>query len=151
MPATPALPPERRLEPERSELEATATRELKVPGESLRARRRERATYHRSRYGGGERADARDAPARVVRPLAIGLSLSAAGAGGVHLLWTAIEWSVETLAALNVDIEQARQTLTEIGRRPGAGSCGSSTGRGSWCCRLARRTVRSGPWAGDLR
>ena len=31
-----------------------------------------------------------------------------------RLLWTAIEWKVETLAALNVDIEQARETLTEI-------------------------------------
>ena len=32
----------------------------------------------------------------------------------MRLLWTAIEWKVETLAALNVDIEQARQTLTGI-------------------------------------
>ena len=32
----------------------------------------------------------------------------------MRLLWTAIEWKVETLAALTVDIEQARQTLTEI-------------------------------------
>ncbi len=32
----------------------------------------------------------------------------------MRLLWTAIEWRVEALAALTVDIEQARQTLTEI-------------------------------------
>ena len=32
----------------------------------------------------------------------------------MRLLWTAIEWKVETLAALTVDIEQARETLTEI-------------------------------------
>ena len=37
-----------------------------------------------------------------------------AGWAAMRLLWTAIEWSVETLAPLTVDIEQARQTLTEI-------------------------------------
>ena len=31
-----------------------------------------------------------------------------------RLLWTAIEWKVETLAALNVDIEQARETLAHL-------------------------------------
>ena len=32
----------------------------------------------------------------------------------MRLLWTAIEWKVETLAALNVDIERAREALAEI-------------------------------------
>ena len=32
----------------------------------------------------------------------------------MRLLWTAIEWKVETLAGLTVDSEQARETLTEI-------------------------------------
>ncbi len=32
----------------------------------------------------------------------------------MRLLWTAIEWKVETLAALTVEIEQTRETLTEI-------------------------------------
>ena len=53
-----------------------------------------------------------------VRPLLVGLSLSLGICGGswaaMRLLWTAIEWKVETLAALTVDIEQARRTLTEI-------------------------------------
>ena len=53
-----------------------------------------------------------------VRPLVIGLSLSRGICGGswaaMRLLWTAIEWKVETLAALTVDIGQARQTLIEI-------------------------------------
>ena len=52
------------------------------------------------------------------RPLVIGLSLSLGICGGswaaMRLLWTAIEWKVETLAALTVDIEQARRTLTGI-------------------------------------
>ena len=51
-------------------------------------------------------------------PLVVGLSLSVGICGGswaaMRLLWTAIEWKVETAAALNVDIEQARETLTEI-------------------------------------
>ena len=48
-----------------------------------------------------------------VRPLVIGLSLSVGICGGswaaMRLLWTAIEWKVETLAALTVDTEEARQ------------------------------------------
>ena len=32
----------------------------------------------------------------------------------MRLLWTAIEWKVETLAGLTVDSEQARETLSEI-------------------------------------
>ena len=51
-------------------------------------------------------------------PLVAGLSLSVGSCGGswatMRLLWTAIEWKVETLAALTVDIERARKTLTEI-------------------------------------
>lgn len=35
----------------------------------------------------------------------------------MRLLWTAIEWKVETLAALTVDIEQARETLNDIEKR----------------------------------
>ena len=53
-----------------------------------------------------------------VRPMVIGLSLSlgiCSGSGAaMQLLWTAIEWKVETLAGLTVDIEQARETLTQI-------------------------------------
>ena len=53
-----------------------------------------------------------------VRPLVIGLNLSLGFCGrsweAMRLLWMAIEWKVATLAALNVNLEQARQTLTEI-------------------------------------
>jgi hypothetical protein len=109
---------QRRLGTERTEIEATAARELKVLGENLR--------------GVGEsalrtiEADTAAATGRMsalllhawLRPLVIGLSLSLGICGGswaaMRLLWTAIEWKVETLAALTVDIEQARQTLTEI-------------------------------------
>ena len=54
-----------------------------------------------------------------VRPLVIGLSLSLGICGGnwaaIRLLWTAIEWMVETLAALTVDIEQARDADRDRG------------------------------------
>ena len=109
---------QRRLDTERSEIEATAARELKVLGESLRGV-----------AGSALRtieADTAAATGRMrgmllrawVRPLVIGLSLSLGICGGswaaMRLLWTAIEWKVETLAALTADIEQARETLTEI-------------------------------------
>ena len=109
---------QRRLGTERAEIEATAARELKVLGENLRG-------VAESALRTIE-ADTAAATARMsavllrawVRPLVIGLSLSVGICGGswaaMRLLWTAIEWKVETLAALTVDIEQARQTLTEI-------------------------------------
>ena len=109
---------QRRLENERAEIEATAARELKVLGENLRdvARNALRTIE----------ADTAAATGRMrgmllrawVRPLVIGLSLSLGICGGswaaMRLLWTTIEWKVETLAALTVDIEQARRTLAGI-------------------------------------
>ena len=109
---------QRRLENERAEIEATAARELKVLGESLSA-------VAESALRTIE-ADTAAATGRMrgmllrawVRPLVIGLSLSVGICGGswaaMRLLWTAIAWKVETLAALTVDIKQARETLTEI-------------------------------------
>ncbi|MCY4660886.1 MAG: hypothetical protein OXF93_13890 [Acidobacteria bacterium] len=109
---------QRRLENERAEIETTAARELKVLGESLRA-------VAESALRTIE-ADTAAATGRMrglllrawLRPLVIGLSLSVGICGGswaaMRLLWTAIEWKVETLAALTVDIEQAREALTEI-------------------------------------
>ena len=109
---------QRRLGTERTEIEATAARELKVLGESLR-----------SVAGNALRTIEADTAAWTGRvrgmllrawlwPLVIGLSLSLGICGGswaaMRLLWTAIEWKVETLAALTVDIEQAREALTEI-------------------------------------
>ena len=109
---------QRRLENERAEIETTAARELKALGESLRA-------VAESALRTIE-ADTAAATGRMrglllrawVRPLVIGLSLSVGICGGswaaMRLLWTAIEWKVETLATLTVYIEQARETLTEI-------------------------------------
>ena len=109
---------QRRLETEQAEIETTAARELKVLGESLRGVARNVLRTIE--------ADTAAATGRIhgmllrawVRPLVIGLSLSLGICGGnwaaMRLPWTAIEWKVETLAALTADIEQGRRTLTEI-------------------------------------
>ena len=109
---------QRRLENERVEIEATAARELKVLGENLRG-------VAESALRTIE-ADTAAATGRMrgmllrawLRPLVVGLSLSVGICGGswaaMQLLWTTIEWKVETLAALTADIEQARRTLSEI-------------------------------------
>ena len=109
---------QRRLGTERAEIEATAARELKVLGESLRGVAESALrTIETDTTAWTGRMSALLLRAWV-RPLVIGLSLSVGICGGswaaMRLLWTAIEWKVETLAALTVDIEEARQTLTEI-------------------------------------
>ena len=109
---------QRRVENERAEIEATAARELKVLGENLRGVvssalrtiETDTATWIGRVRGMLLRA--------WLWPLVVGLSLSVGICGGswaaMRLLWTAIEWKVETLAALTADIEQARERLTEI-------------------------------------
>ena len=109
---------QRRLETERAEIEATAARELKVLGENLRDVA-ESALRTIEADTAAETGRMRGMLLRAwVRPLVIGLSLSLGICGGswaaMRLLWTAIEWKVETLAGLTVDIEQARETLTQI-------------------------------------
>ena len=95
---------QRRLETERSEIEAMAARELKVLGESLK-----------SVASSALRTIEADTAAATGRmrgmllrtwlwPLVVGLSLSVAICGGswaaMRSLWTAIEWKVETLTAI---------------------------------------------------
>ena len=109
---------QRRLENERVEIEATAARELKVLGENLRGVA-ESALRTIEADTAATTGRLRGMLLRAwVRPLVIGLSLSLGICGGswaaMRLLWTAIEWKVETLAALTADIEQARETLTAI-------------------------------------
>ncbi len=108
---------QRRLENERAEIETTAARELKVLGKSLRA-------VAESALRTIE-ADTAAATGRMrgmllrawLRPLVIGLSLSVGICGGswaaMRLLWTAIEWKVETLGAC-----AAGRLRHETGRQP---------------------------------
>ena len=109
---------QRRLETERAEIEATATRELKVLGESLRGVA-ESALRTIEADTAALTGRMRGMILRAwVRPLVIGLSLSLNICGGswaaMRFLWTAIEWKVGTLAALTADIEQAHRTLTQM-------------------------------------
>ena len=107
-----------RLETERRQIEETAARELERLGERLSAI-----------ASGALRsieADTAEATARMralllkawLRPLVVGLSLFFGICGGswatMHWLSASIERRIETLAALNVRIEQARETLAEI-------------------------------------
>ena len=100
---------QRRLGTERAEIEATAARELKVLGENLRnvasSALRTIETHTAAWIGRVSGMLLRG----WLLPLVVGLSLSLGICGGsweaMRLLWMAIEWKVETLAALTVDIE----------------------------------------------
>ena len=107
-----------RLETDRRQIEETAARELERLGERLNAV-----------ASGALRsieADTAAVTARVsvllrrawLRSLMVGLSLFLGISGGswatMHWLSRSIERRIETLAAVNVEIEQARETLAEI-------------------------------------
>ena len=113
----------------------------------LAARREQRAAYHRSRYGGGDRANARAAAKRLA---------PAPGSRPEPLAWHLRRELGDD--ALAVD---AHPGPDPDGRRPRSGHRGSppdpdaargralggsrfgrSRGSGSWCCRPARWTIR---------
>ena len=108
----------RRMEADRQQIEETAARELERLGERLNA-------VASDALRSIER-DTAEATARMralllkawLRPLVVGLSLFLGISGGswvtMHWLSASIELRIETLAALNVRIEQARETLAEI-------------------------------------
>ena len=109
---------QRRLESERVEIEATAARELKVLGESLRGVAQSALnTIEADTAAWSERV--RGMFLRTwLWPLMFGLTLSAGICGGswagTRWLWTTIEQQIEALAVLRVDIEEARTTLARI-------------------------------------
>ena len=127
---------QRRLENERAEIEATAARELKVLGESLRGV----AESALSTIEADTAAWIGKVRGMFLRAwmwlLAFGLMLSAGicrwSWAGTRWLWTTIEQQIETLTVLRVDIEQARQTLAQSG--------GDDLERGA--ARNRRRAVR---------
>ena len=108
----------RRLEADRQQIEETATRELERLGERLNA--------VASNALRSIEADTAAATARMrafllkawLRPLMVGLSLFLGISGGswatMRWLSRSIELRIETLATLNVQIEEARETLAEI-------------------------------------
>ena len=107
-----------KLETERLEIEATASRELRRLGESLRAAASDAQSCIED--------DMAVSTGRMhvllmrawLRPLVMGLSLFLGISGGswatMHWLSASIESRIRTVALLNVNIKQARETLAEI-------------------------------------
>ena len=107
-----------RLESERRQIEETTASELRRLGE--RSRTVVNAALHTIE------ADTAAVTARIravllnawLRPLLVGLSIFVAISGGswtlTHWLATRIQGRIETLATLEVQIEDARETLAEI-------------------------------------
>ena len=106
------------MQAERRQIEETAASELRRLGESLRAGVND--ALHTIEADTG----AAVARTRVIllnawlRPLVVGLTLFVGISGGswglMHWLSTSIQSRIETLAALDVQIEDARETLAEI-------------------------------------
>ena len=107
-----------KLETERLEIEATASRELRRLGESLSAAAGDAQSCIE--------ADMAASTGRMhvllmrawLRPLVMGLSLFLGISGGswatMYWLSASIESRIRTVAVLNVKIEQARETLAEL-------------------------------------
>ena len=107
-----------KLETERQQIEATASRELRRLGESLSAAASDAQSCIE--------ADMAVSTGRMhvllmrawVRPLVMGLSLFLGISGGswatMHWLSASIESRIRTVAVLNVDIKQARETLAQM-------------------------------------
>ena len=141
----------RRLESEREAIEELTASELERLGAN--SRRVARNVLHTIE------ADTAVATGRMralllkawLRPLVVGLSLWLGICGGswatMHWLSARIQARIETAAALDLDIGEARQTLARArGGPPGGSRFGRSRGSGSWCCRPARSPIRLGPW-----
>ena len=107
-----------RLETDRQQIEETAARELRRLGESLSA-----AANGALRSIEADTAEATERMRELLlkawlRPLIVGLSLFLGFYGGgwaaAHWLSRSIDSRFETLAAVNVRIERARETLAEM-------------------------------------
>ncbi len=107
-----------RLETERREIEALTASELERLGEnSRRAARSALRTIERDTEAATGRMRTLLLKAWL-RPLAVGLSLWLGIFGGswatMRWLWTHIQVRIETAAALDLDIDQARETLARL-------------------------------------
>ena len=64
----------------------------------------------------------------------------------MHWLSTRIQARIQTAAALDLGIEEARQTLARLEATTWGITLQEIEGSGSWCCRPARWPIRPGPW-----
>ena len=108
----------KRLEDERREIEELTASELERLGEnSRRVARNALRTIERDTEAATGRMRALLLRAWL-RPLVVGLSLWLGICGGnwatMHWLWTRIQVRIETVAELDRDIEEARQTLAQF-------------------------------------
>ena len=119
------------FEPERLDREAAAEAGNRAAGDrgdgraraaeawqELERCRKRRAAFHRRRYGGVDRTDARSADARLAPAPGDGpepLSRYLRGCWAtMHWLSASIESRIRTVAVLNVNIKQARETLAQL-------------------------------------
>ena len=107
-----------KLETERLEIEATASRELRRLGESLSAAAGD-ALHSIEDDMAASTGRMRVLLMRAwLRPLAVGLSLFLGISGGswatMHWLSASIESRIRTVAVLNVNIKHARETLAQM-------------------------------------
>ena len=142
-----------KLETERLEIEATAGRELRRLGESLRAAASDAQSCIEADTAAWTRWMHVLLMRAWLRPLVMGLSLFLGISGGS---WAALVVGEHREpdrdgGLLNVNIKQARETLAQLEETTwGVTLNGRSTGSGSWCCRQPRWTIRPGEWAGGL-
>ena len=107
-----------KLATERQQIEETAARELRRLGESLSVTATSaQRSIDRDMAAWTGRMRTLLMPAWLL-PLVVGLSLLLVLSGGswaaMHGLSTSIQRRIEILAALNVDIEQARETVAQL-------------------------------------
>ena len=107
-----------RLENERAEIEATAARQLKVLGESLRGVAQNALNTTEADTAAWIERVRRMFLRAWLWPLMFGLMFSAGICGGswagTRWLWMTIERQIQTLTVLRVDIAEARQTLARL-------------------------------------
>ena len=144
----------RRLETERLETERTAARELRLLGESLRGVAKSALrTLEADTAAWSGRVRTMLLRAWLL-PLMVGLSLSLGISAGswaaMRSLWTTIEQQMETSAALDVDIEEARATLARIEAATWGVTLREIDGERFVVLPAGTLTIRPGPWAGGL-
>ena len=129
----------RRLETEREEIEELTASELERLGaNSRRVASNTLRTIERDTAAATGRMRSLLLNAWL-RPLLVGLSLWLGICGGswatVQWLSTRIQARIQTVAALDLEIEEARRTWSGSRRPPGGSRSRRSMGTGSWCFR----------------
>ena len=110
---------QKRAERDRQEIEALTQSELKKLAENLRQSVQRRDVYHRARYQGSHPADERGAVGGVaaergVIGVCLFLGILAGSWGLTRWYANQIQSLIETRAALEFEIQEARQTIERI-------------------------------------